>query len=294
MIEHRRASLEIRGREISGLAVPWGQRARVRAPDGELVQETFVRGSFGSLSAVPLMVEHGGPRIGEVEPRATERGLEVRGEYTGDLGNRDRFSVEFRCLAETRSQDLRIVTSAELHGVAAVRAPAYTGAEIEARQGASLLLVEGPPGAGKSQEIARLMASDQLDMVADLTALWAAIGAFERGADGRYPVREDTDDLLAIGLYLKTVAVRQGLRRGLRVAVTTSARNQFEKWQEIASEAGVTVRAQALDVPYEVARARLEDGDGELHPQCAAALERWYGEVRSTTSMRHGGLVGWL
>ena len=77
MIEHRSARLEVRGRTISWLAVPWGERASV-VVDGECVSETFTRGAFGPnavLRPVPLLVEHGGPEVGSLTPSSTNRGL---------------------------------------------------------------------------------------------------------------------------------------------------------------------------------------------------------------------------
>jgi len=144
-VEIRTASLEVRGRSISGIAVPWGARARVLVR-GEVVQETFVRDSFRDLQPVPLVIEHGGPSIGRVTPRNTARGLEVAGDYSGDLGGRDRFSIEFEARGETRSGDLRIVHDALLGGLAAVRRPAYDDAVIERRQGLGSLSSFVPSG----------------------------------------------------------------------------------------------------------------------------------------------------
>ena len=132
--EFRPAPLEVRGRRISGVAVPWGQRAVVRTPRGDIVDETFVAGAFRDLRPVPLILEHRGPVIGEVTPAATDRGLEVEGDYSGDLAGRDRFSVEFRAHGETRSEGLRIVHDASLVRLAAVKAGAYPDAVIEARR----------------------------------------------------------------------------------------------------------------------------------------------------------------
>ena len=133
MIETRAASLEIRGRHIAGLALPWGERAVV-PHRGKVVQETFVAGAFTDLKAIPLYLEHRGPVIGEVVPTSTERGIEVAGDYAGDLGGRDRFSIEFKTRAETMSRGLRIVSGATLHGLAALARPAYDGAVIETRR----------------------------------------------------------------------------------------------------------------------------------------------------------------
>lgn len=118
---------------IAGVAMPWGGRARVSVR-GEVMQETVVRGAFRNLRPVPLVLGHGGPVIGQVTPEDTPRGLEVRGEYGSDLDGRDAFSVEMSVETETQSDDLRIVTRATLHKLAAVEAPAYDDAEIEVRQ----------------------------------------------------------------------------------------------------------------------------------------------------------------
>ena len=132
--EFRAAALEVRGRRISGIAVPWGQRAVVRTPRGEIVDETFVPGAFRDLRPVPLILEHRGPVIGEVTPTATDRGLEVEGDYSVGLGDRNAFSVEVKVLGETRSEGLRIVHDASLVRLAAVQEGAYSDAVIEARR----------------------------------------------------------------------------------------------------------------------------------------------------------------
>ena len=91
-LEHRSARLEVRGRRIAGLAVPWGQRALVP----EHGEEVFTSGAFGDdLKPVALTLEHGGAKIGEVQPANSDRGLEVDGTYSGDLQGRDKFSYRF-------------------------------------------------------------------------------------------------------------------------------------------------------------------------------------------------------
>ena len=273
-LERRSARLEVRGRRIAGLAIPWGARASIP----EIGEEVFTAGAFGDdLKPVALTLEHGGPKLGEVQPANSERGLEVEGSYDGDLQGRDRFSIEFRAKADTRSQGLRIVHAAELVALASVRRPAYAGAEIEARQGASLLLLEGPPGGGKSQELERLKATGEIDAAADLTRLWAGLGLVERGADGLFPLRLGDDPVLPLSRYMKATAVREGLRSGLKMAVTSSARDQAERWRAIAEEAGASFEFRTIDPGESVATSRLTDSDGSLEPECTAALARWYG-----------------
>ncbi len=213
-LERRSAPLELRGRRISGLCVPWGARASV-VVDGERVDETFTRGAFGDgLKPVALVLEHGGPKIGEVLPSNSERGLEAEGSYSGDLQGRDRFSIEFRPRGETRSQGLRIVHDAQLVGLASVRQPIYKGAVIEHRQqGASLKLVEGPVGGGKSEVLRNLLSTAAVDLVADLTPLWGALRLLERDTSGNYPERTQADPALRLALYLKVVTARRALLR---------------------------------------------------------------------------------
>ena len=79
----------------------------------------------------------------------------------------------------------------------------------------ALSILRGPAGAGKSQELR------PGTLRADLTALWAALYGYERGADGRYPERTATEAALAA--YLKAAVVRYASRDGLAGVVTTSS-----------------------------------------------------------------------
>ena len=117
--------------------------------------------------------------------------------------------------------------------------------------------------------------------------MWSALGLVERGADGRFPIRESDDPVLALSRYMKAVAVREGLRSGLKMAVTTSARDQAEKWRAIAEEAGASFEFRTIDPGEEVATARLTDSDGNLEPECTAALARWYGSRSAALSWGH-------
>ena len=274
-LERRSARLEVRGRAISGVALPWGARARI--DDGRI--ETFTRGSFNDLKPVPLYLEHRGPVIGEVQPSDTTRGLEVEGSYTGDLQSRSRFSVEFTAAVETESEGLRIVSGASLHGLAAVRNPAYKDAAIEQRQGASLTLVEGPVGSGKSEVLRNLLSTAAVDLVADTTPLWSALRLIERGPDGNFPERLRSDPALLTALYLKTTTARRALSEGLRVAASTSTPLQAEKWRAIAAEFDAVFEVTTVDPGEAVVRERL--GGEAITEECNAAVQRWYGSRRS-------------
>ena len=132
----------------------------------------------------------------------------------------------------------------------------------------ALLLVEGPAGSGKSQLVASMLTAGEVDILADLTALWAAVRGIERLPDGRYPVRQDDDPAVRSGLaaYIRAAVVRQALRDDLRTVVTSGTPETATRW----------ARVQTIDPGEEVARQRLAEPDGTLSAQCARAIARWY------------------
>lgn len=142
----------------------------------------------------------------------------------------------------------------------------------------ALVLVEGPAGSGKSQIVNDMLAADELDVVADLTALWAALRGIERGPDGRYPVRTGDDPTIRTGLaaYIRAVVVREGLRQGLRVAVTTGSPDTAVRWAGVASESASSFAVLTVDPGEAVVRDRLTV-DGVLSDECSGAINRWYG-----------------
>ena len=80
-----------------------------------------------------------------------------------------------------------------------------------------------------------------------------------------------------LAIYLQAAAVREGLRRSLRVAVTTSKRDQAPKWQAVAEETGDALTVKTIDPGREVAAARLAASTGgTLSSACETALGRWY------------------
>ena len=124
---------------------------------------------------------------------------------------------------------------------------------------------------------AALLASGEAQILADITALWAALSGATRGADGRYPVRLDDDPALALAQYLQQVAVRQALENGNDVVVTTSRAGQVERWREVADDAATALEVRTVDPGLEVVSKRLADAAGRLSGACAQAIGRWYG-----------------
>lgn len=123
-----------------------------------------------------------------------------------------------------------------------------------------------------------MLAAGELDAQADVTAIWAALNGYARDPEtGLYPVRQPDDPTLGLAIYLQAAAVREGLRRSLRVAVTTSKRDQAPKWQAVAEETGDALTVKTIDPGREVAAARLAASTGgTLSSACETALGRWY------------------
>ena len=123
-----------------------------------------------------------------------------------------------------------------------------------------------------------MLAASEVDVQADMTQIWAATRGIEREPSGRYPIRQDSDPAIRSGLasYLKAVVVRQSLRLGLRVAVTSGTPRTAVKWQEIARENDSLFSLKTIDPGEKIVRQRLAV-DGVLSPECDAATRRWYG-----------------
>lgn len=140
-----------------------------------------------------------------------------------------------------------------------------------------LTLIEGPAGGGKSDLAREMRTAGEIDLIADVTALWVALTGVRRGPDGRYPVRLDDDPALGAARYLQTTAVHHGLRENLNVAVTASVRDQAGKWGAVAAENGAGFRVQTVDPGIDVVTDRLADPiSGELSEECDVAIGRWY------------------
>ena len=122
-----------------------------------------------------------------------------------------------------------------------------------------------------------MLEAGEVEVLLDVTALWATISGAVRGPDGRYPPRSDDDPSLAAALYVQAAGARFALEQGARVGVTTSRRAQEARWAEIARAAGVEINIREVDPGEAVVRARLSDPEtGVLSGPCERAIGRWY------------------
>ena len=141
-----------------------------------------------------------------------------------------------------------------------------------------MTLLQGPAGSGKSQAARDLLANGEATILADVTALWAALtGAVRDPETGLYPERADADPGLAAARQVQERAVRVGLRDGESVVVTTSRRGQESRWAGVAIDSGALFSARTIDPGFDVVSARLADPvTGTLSGACSRALSRWY------------------
>ena len=131
--------------------------------------------------------------------------------------------------------------------------------------------------AGKSQTAKAMLDADQADVLADTSAIYAALSGDERDSNGRYPSRPDGALLLPLALYVRQAVVREGLRRDLRVLKTSSTKTDLERDRALASELGASFREIVIDPGENVVRGRLRDPQtGTVSPDCESAISRYY------------------
>ena len=291
MIERRSGTVELRdsGKRLHGVILTEG-----RAATGGR-RELFVLGAarWGQQGVGILTRHRARPEVFAVPTREPDGRLRIEARATDpirravEVGRRD-MSIEFVSLKERQTRGgVREIHDALILRAALVPAGEYgeglTGAEV--RQGGALTLVQGPVASGKSQELDRLKAAGEIDVAADLTSLWAATGLHKRGPSGKYPTRTGDDPSLQLGRILKTVAVRQGLQNGMRVAVTTSVRGEEDRWRLEAEEHGAPFEVVTVDPGEDVIRERLAGAGGVIEEECEVAFSRWYGSGREALAV---------
>ena len=140
-----------------------------------------------------------------------------------------------------------------------------------------LHLIEGPAGGGKSRVARDLLRAGTVDVVADVTSLWAALSGAVRGPDGLFPVTSLDDPALRAALFTQNVAARFALDQGASVAVTTSRPGQVERWQAVADEVDAGFSVRTVDPGRAVVTARLtQTADPGRNAECSRAIGRWY------------------
>ena len=87
------------------------------------------------------------------------------------------------------------------------------------------LLISGPAGAGKTEEARRVLEASTEPMVsADFQTILAALTLLERGPDGRFPPRRESQAswLLPLTEYIRMAVIGAAQERGVEVVSTNS------------------------------------------------------------------------
>ena len=144
---------------------------------------------------------------------------------------------------------------------------------------ATLRLVQGPAGSGKTDHARRLIEAGQATLQADITALHVALTGIVRDArTGKYPDRDPNDPALRAAIYLQSTIARYALRENIDVVVTTSQRNMIRRWQDLADEYAAAMTVTTIDPGIEIVTERLADpATGTLSQQCRIAISKWFG-----------------
>ena len=142
------------------------------------------------------------------------------------------------------------------------------------------VLYSGPAAGGKTQAARRLLAAATVPTVMiDFQSLYASVLGIERDPEtGRFPPRRPQDAYaLPLAEYLRQSAISGAISQELDIVLTNSdgdlARRQF-----LLGRLGPTASERIIDPGVEIVTQRLTV-DGTLDPDCARAIQRWYGRL---------------
>lgn len=137
--------------------------------------------------------------------------------------------------------------------------------------------VAGPVGSGKSQLVEESRRPG--DVLIDFTAIYVALSGAVRGADGRYPERQDGDPLLPLASAVAAFALSEAVRRELNGFVTTASKDRVPTLERITGQP-----ARILDPGDDaVIQRHYRAQKPSITIQCAKALGRWYGAKGGST-----------
>ena len=116
-------------------------------------------------------------------------------------------------------------------------------------------------------------------MAADFQSLLAALTLLERGPDGRFPPRRESQAswLLPLTEYLRMAIIGAAQERGVEV-VSTNSDGSPERRALLLSRLGPGAVEQVIDPGLNIVTERLSV-DGTLSDQCREAIQRWHGRL---------------
>ena len=116
-------------------------------------------------------------------------------------------------------------------------------------------------------------------VAADFQSILATLTLLERGTDGRYPPRRDSQAswLLPLTEYLRQTVIGAAQERGVDV-VATNSDGSPERRALLLSRLGPGAVEQVIDPGLNIVTQRLSV-DGTLSDQCRDAIQRWHGRI---------------
>ena len=142
------------------------------------------------------------------------------------------------------------------------------------------LLISGPAGAGKTEEARRVLgAATEPTVAADFQTILAALTLLERGPDGRFPPRRESQAswLLPLTEYIRMAVIGAAQERGVEV-VSTNSDGSPERRALLLSRLGPGATEIVVDPGIQIVSERLSV-NGTLDPQCRDAIQRWHGRL---------------
>ena len=142
------------------------------------------------------------------------------------------------------------------------------------------ILLSGPAGAGKTEEARRLLEASTEPMVAaDFQTVLAALTLLERGTDGRYPPRRESQAswLLPLTEYLRMAIIGAAQERGVDV-VSTNSDGSPARRALLLSRLGPGATETIIDPGIQIVTERLSV-NGTLSDQCRSAINHWHGRL---------------
>ena len=142
------------------------------------------------------------------------------------------------------------------------------------------VLISGPAGGGKSAAARAILAESTVPTIMiEFQDLYASVLGLRRDPEtGRYPPRRPQDAYaLPMAEYLRQAAITGAIAQELDIVLMNSD-GDSDRRAFLLGRLGPTASERIIDPGVEIVTQRLTV-DGTLDPDCARAIQRWYGRV---------------
>ncbi len=134
--------------------------------------------------------------------------------------------------------------------------------------------VVGPAGGGKSQYIEANRRPG--DVLIDFTAIYVALSGVTRGADGKYPEREEGDPLVPLTAALRNIALAHAVEQELDGFVTSASRRDVPRLERVTGQTATIIDPGEQTIIARLSEVPSGGGRAAIGESCATAAGRWY------------------